>query len=38
MRFVSAHKQSDEANPILSPAKWPMELVIIANEKGREAF
>ena len=24
MRFVSAHKQSDEANPSLSPAKWPV--------------
>ncbi len=38
MRFVPAHKQSDETNPILSPAKWPVELVRIANEKGRETF
>ncbi len=38
MRFVPAHKQSDGANPILSPAKWPVELVLIANEKGRESF
>ncbi len=38
MRFVPAHKQSDETNPILSPAKWPVELVLIANEKGRETF
>ena len=35
MRFVPAHKQSDEPNPALSPAKWPVELVLIANEKGR---
>jgi hypothetical protein len=38
MKFVPAHKQSDGANPILSPAKWPTELVLIANEKGRETF
>jgi len=38
MRFVPAHMQSDEANPSLSPAKWPVELVLIANEKGRETF
>jgi len=38
MRFVPAHKQSDETNPILSPAKWPVELVLIANDKGRETF
>ncbi len=36
MRFVPAHKQSDKANPVLSPTKWPVELVLIANEKGRE--
>ena len=35
MRFVTAHKQSDEANPVLSPAKWPVDLVLIANDKGR---
>ena len=28
MRFVPAHKQSDEANPVLSPAKWLVELVL----------
>ncbi len=33
MKFVPAHKQSDGANPLLSPAKWPAELVLIANEK-----
>jgi hypothetical protein len=38
MRFVSAHKQADEATVVLSPAKWPVEFVLIANPKGREAF
>jgi len=38
MHFVPAHKQSDETSPVLSPAKWPVELVYIANEKGRETF
>ncbi len=26
------------ANPVFSPAKWPVELVLIANDKGRETF
>ena len=38
MRFVPAHKQSDGATSDLSPAKWPVEFVLIANEKGRDAF
>ena len=38
MRFVPTRKQSDEANPILSPAKLPVEFVLIANEKGRKTF
>ena len=38
IRFVPAHKQADEATPILSPAKWPVELVLIAIDKGRETF
>ena len=38
MRFVPAHKQSDEANPVLSLAKWPVEFVLIANDKGRKTF
>ena len=38
MRFVPAHKQTDEATHVLSPAKWPVELVLIANAKGRESF
>ncbi len=38
MRFVTFHKQSDEATHVLSPAKWPVEFVLIANSKGRETF
>ncbi len=38
MHFVPAHKQSDEATPILSFARWPMEFVLIAIDKGRETF
>jgi hypothetical protein len=38
MRFVPFLKQSDEATPVLSPAKWPVEFVLIANSKGRETF
>ncbi len=38
MRFVPYHKQSDEAAPTLSPAKWPVESVLIADFRGREAF
>jgi len=38
MRFVHAHKQSDETTPVLSPAKWPVEFLLIANDKGREIF
>ena len=38
MRFVPAHKQSDEVTPVLSPAEWPVEYVLIANDKGWETF
>jgi hypothetical protein len=38
MRFVPAHKHSDEATTDLSPAKWPVEFVLVANEKCREAY
>ena len=37
-RFFPEHKQSDEATPVLSPAKWTVELVIIANDNSRETF
>jgi hypothetical protein len=36
MRFVPAHTQSDEATSDLSLAKWPVEIVFIADEKGRK--
>jgi hypothetical protein len=38
MRFISARKQSDEATLVLSAAKWPVELDLIANNMGRETF
>ena len=38
MRFVPAHTQSDENKSVLSPSKWPVGLVLIANAKGRETF
>ncbi len=37
MHFVPAHKQADEATTDLSPAEWPMEFVLIANQKKRGA-
>jgi hypothetical protein len=36
MRFVPAEKQTDEPSMELTPAKWTVELVLIANDKGRE--
>ena len=38
MRFVPAHKQSDSDITSLPPAKWPVELVLISNEEGRNQF
>ena len=38
VRFVPAHKQADEATAVLSPAKWPVKFVLIANHKGCETF
>ncbi len=38
MRFVPAHKQTDDASMELKPTKWPVELVLIANALGREAY
>ena len=38
MRFVPAHKQTDIDTTSLSPAKWPVELVLISNEEGRNQF
>jgi hypothetical protein len=33
-----AHKQSDEATPVLSPVKWPVEFFRVSNAKGRETY
>jgi hypothetical protein len=38
MRFVPAVKQTDEPSMELQPAKWPVELVLIANDMGREIY
>ena len=38
MRFVPAHRQSDDLTPTLSPAKGSMEFVHIVNAAGREKF
>ena len=38
MRFVPAHKQTYDASSELKPAKWLVELVLIANAMGREAY
>ncbi len=38
MRFVPAHKQTDGDPTALTPARWPVELVIISNEAGRNLF
>ena len=38
MRFVPAHKQTDGDTTSLTPAKWPVELVLISNEAGKQQF
>jgi hypothetical protein len=38
MRFFPASKQADDASMELKTAKWPVELVLIANNTGREAY
>ncbi len=38
MRFVPAHKQADNASLELKPAKWLVELALIVNDMGREAY
>jgi hypothetical protein len=38
MRFVPAHRQSDDVTATLLPAKMPVELVLISNEAGRERY
>ena len=40
LKFIPYNKQLDSAlSPaLLTPAEWPVELVVIANQGGREAF
>ena len=38
MRFVPAHRQYDDMTAALPPAKWPVELVLVSNEAGREKY
>ena len=38
MRFVPVSNQADDESMELKPAKWPVELVLIANELGRAAY
>ncbi len=38
MRFVPAEKQTDEPSMELKPGKWPVELVYITNDMGREVY
>ena len=38
MRYVPAHKQTDGDTSPLTPAKWPIELVLISNKEGRNQF
>jgi hypothetical protein len=38
MRFVPAEKQTDEPSLELKPAKWLVELVLIASDMGREIY
>jgi hypothetical protein len=38
VRFVPAHRQSDNATSSLSPAKWPVEFVLVFKETDRGAF
>ena len=38
MRFVPADRQTDDPSIELKPAKWPVELVLIANDMGRDLY
>ena len=38
MRFVPAHKQIDGDIASLTPANWPVKLVLISNEAGKHHF
>ena len=38
MRFVQAHRKCDYLKATLSPAKWQVEFVLIANAAGHEKY
>ena len=38
MRFVPAHKQTNDESMELKPTKWPVEFVLIANSMGGRHF
>jgi len=38
MRFMPAHRQSDDLTATLFPFKWPVEFLSIANAAGRETY
>ena len=38
MRLVPTYKQSEGTADTLTPAKWPMELILISNEEGKIRF
>jgi len=38
MRFVPTHRQLDNTTTTVPSAKWPVELVLISNEGGREQY
>jgi hypothetical protein len=38
MRLVPGHQQDDRDSTTLPPAKWLVELIVISNEAGRQAY
>ena len=36
--FLPTHRQSDDTTATLPPAKWPVEILLISNEAGREQY
>ena len=38
MRFVPIHDQSEGEAHNLTPAKWPMELILVADKEGKSKF
>jgi hypothetical protein len=38
VRYVLAHRQSDDMTATLSAAKWLAELVLVSKKTGREKY